>query len=150
MTPPPGPRFFLMFCSPNMQLWVQILRLRSDQPKLPRRYDWWSTARRRSNTISVLCELNYVSFSLFDSNAYAQNIFSLGEFLQKVIFMNWTMTDILFKNKQKKRVNVVHRLTNSKYIYVKTESPVHICQNPIQYTAYEHINLYIISFISGL
>ena len=31
----------------------------------------------------MLCELNYVSFSLFDSNTNAQNILSLGEFLKK-------------------------------------------------------------------
>ena len=52
----------------------------------------------------------------------------------------------------KKRVNVVYRLINSKYIYIYIlfgqEGPVHICQNPTQYPAYEHINLYIISFIS--
>ena len=42
----------------------------------------------KKKTRFLLCELNYVSFSLFDSNAYAQNIFSLGEFLQNFIFMN--------------------------------------------------------------
>ena len=41
----------------------------------------------KKHTRSVLCELIYVFFSLFDSNANAQNILS-GRFSQKLFFMN--------------------------------------------------------------
>ena len=45
----------------------------------------YSTEKKQ--TRSVLCELIYVFFSLFDSNANAQNILS-GRFSQKLFFMN--------------------------------------------------------------
>ena len=87
---------------------------------------------KKKHTRSVLCELIYVFFSLFDSNANAQNILS-GRFSQKLFFMNeelWIYT--LLNRHTVSEITVVHRITDSKknYYYYLEEDPVNTCLKP--------------------
>ena len=73
----------------------------------------------KKHTRSVLYELNYVSFSLFDSNECTKN-FSLEEFLKKLFFMNdglWKYT--LLNRHTVSEKTIVYRFTNLKNKKIK-------------------------------
>ena len=68
----------------------------------------------KKHTRSVLCELIYVSFSLFDLNECTK-IFSLEEFLKKLFFMNeglWKYT--LLNRHTVSKITAVYRLIDLK------------------------------------
>ena len=109
----------------------------------------------KKHTRSVLYELLYVSFSLFDSKWMHKNIFSLGEFFSKKVSFHewWPMNLYTLVNKHTvQRKIIVHKLTNSNNKIINLlfgqKSPDQICQSPTQCPAYEHINSYIMSFLS--
>ena len=76
----------------------------------------------KKHTRSVLCELLYVSFSLFDSKC-TKNIFSLEEFFfffLKIFFINEGQCIYTLLNKHTiSKITVVYRLTDSKNKIIK-------------------------------
>ena len=90
----------------------------------------------KKHTRSMLHELIYVFFSLFDSNANKQNILSV-RFFQKLFFMNeglWIYT--LLNRHTVSQIIVVYRLTdlknkkNKKLLLFRQEGPIHTCLKP--------------------
>ena len=76
-------------------------------------------SKEKKHTRSILCELLYVSFSLFDSNECTK-ILSLGEFLKKLFFINeglWKYT--LLNRHIVLEITIAYKLTSSKNKIIK-------------------------------
>ena len=107
----------------------------------------------KKHTRFMLCELIYVSFSLFDSNANVQNIF-FGKVYQKLFFMNnglWIYT--LLNKYTVLEITAVYKLTNSKnkknkllLLLFRQESSVYTCLKPNLITNPWTYKLYSLSF----
>ena len=88
----------------------------------------------KKHTRSMLHELIYVFFSLFDSNANKQNILSV-RFFQKLFFMNEGLWIYTLLNKHTiSEIIVVYRLTywllKKKKLLFRQEGPIHTCLKP--------------------
>ena len=107
----------------------------------------------KKHTRSVLYELIYVSFSLFDLNECTK-YFRSGRVSQKLFFINkglWIYT--LLNRRTVSKITAEYRLTNSKnkiikyYYYLEKRAQSTHYQSPTQCPTHEHINSYSLSFL---
>ena len=108
----------------------------------------------KKHTKSVLYELLYVSFSLFDSNECTKYFLSRKVFLEKLAFMNerlWIYICCEQTHDSNNNCCVQTDWLKNKIIkklLFEQEGLVHICQNPTQCPVHKYINSYTISFFS--
>ena len=139
------------FVSHTFSMWLETHRHLF--PKIK-----WLIARTRSTAISILSELNYVSFSLsLTLCLYTKIFFFRRKFLFKKQFLwmrsyeyiyIYIYTHTLVNRHIWKKKKLCTNLLTQKKKKNWTRGIIHTCLSPTQCLAHEHINSYVIFFLS--